>query len=62
MKVTVIPIVICTLNTIPKWVIKVLNDWKIRGQVETIQASRLAEKEFSGLEDNCCHSISSEKL
>ena len=36
MKMTVIPIVICALETIPKWSVKGLEDVEIRGQVETI--------------------------
>ena len=41
MKVTVIPIVTGVLGTIPKGLIKGLEDVKIRGQVETIQTTVL---------------------
>ena len=36
MKVKVIPIVVSALGTIPKWLIKGLEDLEIRGRVETI--------------------------
>ena len=36
MKVTVIPIVICALRTIPKGLVKGLEDLEIREQVETV--------------------------
>ena len=36
MKVTVIPVVIGALGTIPKGLVKGLKDLEIRGQVETI--------------------------
>ena len=36
MKVTLIPIVVDTLGTIPKGLVKGLEDLEIRGQVETI--------------------------
>ena len=39
MKMTVIPIVIGALGTIPEGLIKGLEDLEIRGQVETIQTS-----------------------
>ena len=41
MKMTVIPIVIGTLGTIPKSFVKGLEDLKIRGQEETIQTTAL---------------------
>ena len=41
MKVTVIPIVTDALGTIPKVVVKRLDDLKIKGQVETIQTTPL---------------------
>ena len=41
MKLTVIPIVIGALGTIPKGLVKELEDFEIRGQVETIQATIL---------------------
>ena len=39
MKVTVIPFVICTIDTVSKELIQGLEDLKITGQVETIQAT-----------------------
>ena len=41
MKVTMIPIVIGALGTIPKGLIKGLEDLEIRGQVTTIQITVL---------------------
>ena len=41
MKVTVIPIVVRALGTIPKGMAKELKDLEIRGQVETIQTTAL---------------------
>ena len=41
MKVMVIPIVIGALGTIPKELVKGLDDLEIRGQVETIQTTAL---------------------
>ena len=41
MKVTVIPIIIWAHGTIPKELIKRLEDLKIRGQVETLQITAL---------------------
>ena len=41
MKVTLIPIVIGALGTIPKGLVKRLEDFEIRGQVETIQTTSL---------------------
>ena len=41
MEVSVIPIVIGTLGTIPKGLVKELEDLEIRGQVETIQTIAL---------------------
>ena len=41
MKVTVIPIVISALGTIPKRLLKVLEDLVIRGQIKTIQTTAL---------------------
>ena len=37
----VIPIVIDALGTIPKWLVKGLEDLEIKGQVETIQTAAL---------------------
>ena len=41
MKVTVIPVVVGVLGTIPKGLVKGLEDLEIRGQVETIQTTAL---------------------
>ena len=41
MKVTVIPIIVGALGTIPKGLVKGLEDLEIRGQVETIQTTAL---------------------
>ena len=41
MEVTMIPIIIRTLGTIPKGLVKGLEDLEIREQVETIQAVAL---------------------
>ena len=41
MKATVIPIVFGVLETIPKRLVKGLEDTEIRGQVETIQTTAL---------------------
>ena len=39
MKVTVIPLIVSTLGTIPKGWVKGLVDFEIRGQMETIQTA-----------------------
>ena len=62
MKVTVIPVAVGELGTIPKRLVKRLEDSEIR-QVETIQTRvllRLARILRRVLE-TCCHSNSSEK-
>ena len=41
MKVTVMPVVIRALGTIPKGLVKGLQDSGIKGQVETIQTTAL---------------------
>ena len=41
MKLTVIPIVISALGTIPKRLVKGLEDKEIRGKMETIQITAL---------------------
>ena len=41
MKVTVIAIFIDMLDTVTKGLVQGLEDWKIRGQVETIQTTAL---------------------
>ena len=42
MKVTVIPVVACAQGTIPKGLVKEIEDVEIRGQVETIQTTALS--------------------
>ena len=41
MKVTVIPIVICTLRTLPAGMEKRLEELKIKGRIETIETTAL---------------------
>ena len=36
MKVTVIPMVICALGTVTKWLVRGLEDLELRGRVKTI--------------------------
>ena len=43
MKVTIIPIVICTFGAVPKELIKGLKDLEIRRRVETIQTNYIIE-------------------
>ena len=65
MKVTVIPIVVGALGTIPKGLVKGQEDLEINGQVETIQTTvllRSARILSWTLEETCCHSNTSEKL
>ena len=63
MKVTVIPVVIGALGTIPKVSIKELEGLEIRGQAETIQTTVLlrSARILRSVQGTCCHSISSEK-
>ena len=58
-KVTVIPIVIGAFGTVTKWLIKELEDLKIRGQVVTIQTIALLRS--ARILETCCHLNSSEK-
>ena len=64
MKVMVIPIVIGAFGTIPKGLVKGLEDLKIRGLVETIQNTALLRltRILRSVEEICCHSKSDEKL
>ena len=57
MKVTVIAVVVGVLGTIPKGLVKGLENFEIRGKVETITVYR---EEFWRLEETCSHSNSSE--
>ena len=66
MKVTIVPIVIGALGTVTKGLLKVLEDLEVGGRVETIQTTAFWGRpeywdESWRLEDNCCHSNSSEK-
>ena len=63
MNVTVIPIVVGTIGTIPKGLVKGLEDIEIRGQVETIQTTELLRSARipRRVQETCCHSNSSEK-
>ena len=60
---TVIPIVVGALGTMPKGLLKGLEDLEIRGHVETIQTTDRPEYlgESWRLEETCCHSSSGEK-
>ena len=62
MKVTKIPIVIGALGTIPKGLIKGLEDLEIRGQLVTIQTTTLlrSARILRKVEETCFHSNSSE--
>ena len=59
----VIPVVTCALKTLPKGLVKGLEDLEIRRQVEKIQQQhRLEYREDTWrLEETCCHSNSSKK-
>ena len=63
MKMTVIPLVIGTVGTIPKGLIQGLEDLKIRGQVETIQTTALLRlsRILRRVLEICCHSNSNGK-
>ena len=66
MKVTVIPLVIGAFGTIPRWLVRELEDLEIRGQVETIQTPALSRsakywEESWKLEETCCHENAREK-
>ena len=67
MKVTVMPILIGTLGTMPKCLVKGLEGLKIRGQVETTQTTallrlaRILRSHLRWLEETCCHWDSSER-
>ena len=63
MKVTEIPIVIGALRTIPKALVKGLEDLEIRGEVETIQTPALlrSARILRRVLETCYHSNSSGK-
>ena len=65
MKVTLIPIVIGTLATATKWLLKELEDLEIRGQVEPSQLVHWDRAEYWEeswrLEETCSHSNFSER-
>ena len=66
MKVTIVPIVIGTLGTITKGLLKGLEDLEVGGRVETIQTTALLKtarilRRVLEIEETCCHSDSSEK-
>ena len=54
------PIVIGTLGTITKGLLKGLEDLEVGRRVDTIQTTALVR--MTRLEETCCHSDSSEKL
>ena len=60
MKVTVIPIVIGTLGTVIKGLIKGLDDLEIRGRVETIQTTALfrSARVLQRVLETCRHLLS----
>ena len=63
MKVTVIPVVIGALGTIPKGLVKGLEHLEKKGQVETIMTTTLlrSAKILRRDLETCCHSDSCEK-
>ena len=66
MKVTVIPFIIDVLGTVTEGLVQRLEDVGIRGRMETFQTTELLNRpeyreESERLEENCCHSDSSEK-
>ena len=63
MKVTMIPIVIGVIETIPKGLVKGLEDLEIRGQMETVKstASLRSARILGGVLKTCCPSNFSEK-
>ena len=63
MKVTIIPIVIGALDTIPKGLVQGLEELEIRERVETIQTIALLRlaRILSRVLETCCHSNSCEK-
>ena len=64
MKVTLIPIVSGAFGTIPKGLVKGLEDLEIRGQVETIQITVLlrSARILRRVLETCCNSNSCKKL
>ena len=66
MKITTVPTVIGTLDTIIKGLLKGLEDLEVGGRVETIQTTAFRERPESSdeswrLEETYCHSESSKK-
>ena len=67
MKVTVIPIVVGALGTVPKNLKKILNELKTRERIVNVQttallkSARIPRKVLETREDFCCLSDSSEK-
>ena len=53
----------CALGTIPKGLVKGLEELEIRGQIETIQTTVVfrSARILRGVMVTCCHSNSSEK-
>ena len=65
-KVTVIPIVIGALGTIPKGLVKGLEDWKLEDKLRPFRIQHYKDwleywEESWRLEETCCHSDSSER-
>ena len=65
-RMTIIPIVIVGFGTVTKILFKGLEDLKVGGRVETIQATTLLKwpeywEESRKLEETCCHSIFGER-
>ena len=66
MKVTIIPIVICTFGTVTKGLQKKLEDLEVGGRVKTIQTTALLKRpeyweESWRLVETCYHSNSNER-
>ena len=63
---TIIPIVISAFGTVTKGLLKGLEDLEVVRRVETIQTTALLTiarilRRILGLEETCCHLISSER-
>ena len=66
MKVSIIPIVIGAFGTVPKALLKGLEDFEVDGRVETIQITTLLRtarilRRVLETWETCCHSNSSER-
>ena len=63
MKVTVKPIVISALGTVTKGLVKGLEEFDIRGRVDTIQTTALlrSARILRRVRETCCHSDTSER-